>query len=164
MLNGHIQYTNFISPICLFSSQTPISEYFGKKGIILGWGLTMDKKISQHLNNAQMTFASRRDCINSNLLFGLLPENAYCANSQGTSQTACSGDSGGGMVLLRNGKFYLRGLVSVSINEKDKFCDVDQYVAFTDVSFYLKWIWNNTEIVPDLDERISKSQTVEPLQ
>ena len=103
-----------------------------------------------------MTFASRTNCTISNLLLGLLPENAFCANALGTSQTACSGDSGGGMVLLRNGKFHLRGLVSVTVIEKDKFCDFDHYVAFTDVSSYLKWIWNNTEIVPDLDERISK--------
>ncbi|CAO1381160.1 unnamed protein product [Diamesa hyperborea] len=163
VLNGQIQYTSYITHICLFSAQAPIESLIGERGTILGWGLTMDKKISQHLNHAQMTFASRLACTDSNVLFALLNNNAYCANSQGTLQTACSGDSGGGMVLLVNGKFHIRGLVSTAINEKGKICHVGQYVAFTDVSAYLKWIWDNTEIVPDLDERISerKSQTNE---
>lgn len=78
------------------------------KGLVLGWGTNSDNESSQHLNKARMTFASRRDCIKSNLLFGLLPENAYCANTNGTSQIVCSGDSGGGMVSIKSNKMSIK--------------------------------------------------------
>lgn len=55
---------------------------------------------------------------------------------------------------MENGKYYLRGLVSVLISESGKLCDVKYFVAFTDVSFYLKWLWDNMKIVPNIDERI----------
>ena len=58
-------------------------------------------------------------------------------------------------MILKDGKFYLRGLVSVSITEAGQSCDVKQFVAFTDVSFYLKWdkIETQMKIVTDFDER-----------
>lgn len=63
--------------------------------------------------------------------------------------------------MLEDGKFYLRGLVSVSITDAGQSCDVKHFVAFTDVSFYLKWIWDNMKIVTDFDERIASSQSVQ---
>lgn len=98
MLNGKIQYSSFITPICLFDSLTLIDEHFGMRGLVLGWGLKTNNEVSQYLNYARMTFASPRECVVSNLLFGLLPKSAFCASSAGTMQTVCSGDSGGGMV------------------------------------------------------------------
>lgn len=98
VLNGKIQYSSFIAPICLFDSLTLIDEHFGKKGLVLGWGLKTDNEISQYLNYGRMTFLTRSECSHSSLLFGLLPTSAFCASSNGTMQTVCSGDSGGGMV------------------------------------------------------------------
>ena len=109
VLSGKIQYTNFITPICLFDSFTKIDELIGSKGLVLGWGLTLDNEISQHLNFAYMTFVSRRDCINSNLLFGVLSEtSAYCAKPSDISQVVCSGDSGGGQVTITANKYDIK--------------------------------------------------------
>lgn len=63
--------------------------------------------------------------------------------------------------MLEDGKFYLRGLVSVSITDAGQSCDVKYSIAFTDVSYFLKWIWDEMKIVTDFDERIALSQNVQ---
>lgn len=39
-----------------------------------------------------------------------------------------------------NGKYHIRGIVSVSASKGDRKCDSKQAVAFSDVSFFLSWI------------------------
>jgi len=53
----------------------------------------------------------------------------------------CNGDSGSGMIFQLNNKYYLRGIVSVSIALQNHLkCDPQHYVVFTDVSKFLPWI------------------------
>lgn len=52
-----------------------------------------------------------------------------------------SGDSGGGFVVRYNNKWYLRGLVSSSLQDKDLFtCDTKNFAVFTDIAAYRDWI------------------------
>lgn len=60
----------------------------------------------------------------------------------GTS--VCNGDSGGGMVFLEGGVYYVRGLVSFSSRREDRdVCNPANYVIFTDVAKYLDWVKTN---------------------
>lgn len=53
----------------------------------------------------------------------------------------CTGDSGGGFYLKRNGRWTIRGIVSAGIvDSARKTCDLKQYVVFSDVAQYLGWI------------------------
>jgi secreted trypsin-like serine protease len=55
--------------------------------------------------------------------------------------SVCNGDSGGGMVFKNNNKWFLRGLVSVSVALQNKLrCDPNEYAVFTDVAKFLPWI------------------------
>lgn len=56
----------------------------------------------------------------------------------------CSGDSGGGLYMLDNGKWRLRGVVSVSLRPQngEASCNLDEYIIFTDTAQYLTWIRN----------------------
>lgn len=49
----------------------------------------------------------------------------------------------GGLFFNINGKYYLRGISSVTITGADQICDPTASVAFTDISFFLPWISNN---------------------
>lgn len=51
----------------------------------------------------------------------------------------CNGDSGGGFMMLRDGRWTLRGVVSMSIADQGR-CDLSQYLVFTDVSKFSDWI------------------------
>ena len=43
-----------------------------------------------------------------------------------------------------NGKYFLRGISSVTITSSNGQCNPNASVAFTDVSFFLPWINENT--------------------
>lgn len=60
----------------------------------------------------------------------------------GTKGTGpCLGDSGGGLYIVRDGRWYLRGIISVSVgNSRLQTCDVDTYSVYADTSQYLDWI------------------------
>jgi len=60
----------------------------------------------------------------------------------GTS--VCNGDSGGGMVFNRNSRWYLRGIVSITVAKEGlRVCDTKHYVVFTDVAKYGDFIRKN---------------------
>lgn len=55
-----------------------------------------------------------------------------------------SGDSGGGFIVNNNGRWYLRGIVSSSLFDKELLmCDTRNYAVFTDVAAYIDWIQQN---------------------
>lgn len=56
----------------------------------------------------------------------------------------CMGDSGGGLFLKNRGKWYLRGIISVSIaNRRLNKCDVNTYAVYVDTAKYIDWIVDN---------------------
>lgn len=144
MMKGNLQLSTSIRPICLFDYQTPIANYVNQSVTILGFGSNeVSKAPNRFLNFGQMSIISRQQCIESNLVFGLLPEqSAFCAKAF-DSMMACPGDSGGGLLWIVDGKYYLRGVASVTITDADGNCDSTQSVAFTDVSYFLPWIRRN---------------------
>lgn len=53
----------------------------------------------------------------------------------------CNGDSGSGFIMKRNDRWLLRGIVSMSISDTQKFtCDLKNYVVFTDASKFVSWL------------------------
>lgn len=60
---------------------------------------------------------------------------------------AVLGDSGAGLHIKVNGVFYLRGLVSSTLLNKDGNCDTTTYAVYTDVLKYKSWIDGSQEEV-----------------
>lgn len=97
IIKSNLQFTPTIRPICLFESQTPIANHVTERFTVLGFGSNSNsREPSRYLNYGQMSVISRQQCIESKLIFGLLPEqSAFCAKSV-ENMVACPGDSGGG--------------------------------------------------------------------
>jgi secreted trypsin-like serine protease len=60
-----------------------------------------------------------------------------------TESTApCNGDSGGALVIQRQGINYIRGIVVEAVHKEIELvtCDPDYPVLFTDVAKYRSWI------------------------
>lgn len=63
----------------------------------------------------------------------------FCAgNGDGTG--VCNGDSGGGLLVLHQDQYYLKGIVSASVVNTHRMCDVTKYAIFTNVFKYTKWM------------------------
>ena len=82
-IKGNLQFSPSIRTICLFSSQTPISSLFEQQATVLGFGSNeSSREPSEFLNHGKMEIISRQQCIESKLIFGLLPEeSAFCAKA-----------------------------------------------------------------------------------
>jgi secreted trypsin-like serine protease len=95
-IKGNLQLSPSIRPICLFPSHTPISNAIDQQATVLGFGSNENsREPSQYLNHGKMSIISRQQCIESKLIFGLLPEqSAFCAKAV-NNMIACPGDSGG---------------------------------------------------------------------
>lgn len=64
----------------------------------------------------------------------------FIGNNDG-EKGPCTGDSGGGFMMLRNAKWTLRGIVSVALEDpSNKSCDLTKYFIFADVAKVIKWI------------------------
>lgn len=67
---------------------------------------------------------------------------SYNCNILGTKgQGPCLGDSGGGLFIHQDGKWYIRGIISTSLaNRQTQVCDVNSYAVYVDIAKYLLWI------------------------
>ncbi|KAG4071094.1 hypothetical protein HA402_013408 [Bradysia odoriphaga] len=69
-----------------------------------------------------------------------------------TGTNVCTGDSGGSMTFEVNGRYYIRGVVSVGpgkfIQQRNEIvCDPTQFTIFTDVVPYLPWIRSSGKFI-----------------
>lgn len=97
VIKGILQFSETISPICLYESQTPIEKDIDHEYTILGFGYTEENNHlpSRYLKRGQMIIMDRDQCICSYTLFYHLPkETTFCAESV-QEQVSCRGDSGG---------------------------------------------------------------------
>lgn len=72
----------------------------------------------------------------------LIPGENFCAGYK-NGTTTCVGDSGGGFAMEINGRWFLRGITSFGIADKQLRCE-HNYVVFLDIVKYLKWIMENS--------------------
>ncbi|KAG4072407.1 hypothetical protein HA402_004339 [Bradysia odoriphaga] len=146
-LANTVTFDNYVQPVCLWSAdKIHFSNIVGKFGTVVGWGHTESGQVSNALREAYMPVVDAFTCLESNpdLFGGFLSRGNFCAGTRnGTS--ICTGDSGGSMTFEQNGRFFIRGIVSVGPSKliyetKEIVCDPMQYVVFTDVLPYLPWI------------------------
>lgn len=60
--------------------------------------------------------------------------------SGGKNKGPCSGDSGSGFVVEKEGRWFLKGVISVSLSQRISSCDVGKFAVYCDVGKYLPWL------------------------
>ncbi|KAK9874456.1 hypothetical protein WA026_002797 [Henosepilachna vigintioctopunctata] len=142
VMKAEVSFTNFIRPICIWKDDDDLSSIVGRKGTVVGWGRDEHgHKVSPEPKQIEMPIVSQEKCLRSDDSFvHITSERTFCAGDRKGSGP-CNGDSGGGFVMLRNGKWHLRGVVSMSLSDvHTKTCDLSNYVVFTDASKYKNWL------------------------
>lgn len=148
VLDDYVIFTDFVKPVCLWTSKSDHIDIFGKTGTVIGWGNDGSNEMAASLpKSINVPIVSNQECVRSNKLFASMISNkTICAGSKdGTGP--CNRDSGGGLYMKVEGLWTLRGIVSNSVRSSIKSkvaCDLTEYVVYTDVAKYTHWIYSLT--------------------
>ncbi|KXJ72773.1 hypothetical protein RP20_CCG017259 [Aedes albopictus] len=144
-----IVYSDYIQPICLWPQErSGLNQVLSTSGYVVGWGLGDESKPMDILQEATLSVVNHATCLKSkpHHFQKLLSDSNYCAGNRNKTNV-CDGDSGGGMFFKLDNSWYIRGLVSTGArSEFSSHCDPEQYVVFTDIPYYLKWIHGHQQI------------------
>ncbi|XP_041988277.1 plasminogen isoform X2 [Aricia agestis] len=138
-LSRPVIYTSHILPICLPELDL---ELRGKSGVIAGWGKTdtsTGHTGTNLLRSATVPILSTEQCIawhKSKQISVEIHSEMICAGHSDGHQDACLGDSGGPLIVLDNGRYYLVGITSAGFG-----CGVDhQPGIYHNVKITTNWI------------------------
>ncbi|XP_070501610.1 uncharacterized protein [Chironomus tepperi] len=136
VLDPEVNFSEFIQPICL------VQDTSASSGVVVGYGLS-EVNATEHEKIPKMIetpIQSNKDCFKNNrALAGISSGRTFCGGT-GTGVGVCNGDSGSGLFVDDGTTYYLRGIVSSSLLNVNRECNVDNYSVFTDVTKYIDWI------------------------
>uniref|UniRef100_A0A182SK63 Peptidase S1 domain-containing protein n=1 Tax=Anopheles maculatus TaxID=74869 RepID=A0A182SK63_9DIPT len=155
-LASNITMTRFVQPVCLWTLDDNPNLIVGKNGTIVGFSLTEQKIISEHLKQTSVGVVDALTCASSDreTLENLLTPKMICAGGQ---EGGCRGNGGGGMFFEVEGRWFVRAIVSFTPRlTQDGLCDPSVNTVFTDVAKYIDWIRNYIDpgLLPIASERI----------
>uniref|UniRef100_A0A3P9LB70 Vitamin K-dependent protein C n=1 Tax=Oryzias latipes TaxID=8090 RepID=A0A3P9LB70_ORYLA len=130
-------FNSYIAPICLpgRAMAERVLHLNGTTTVVTGWGKDDSGKYSSALNVIKVPLVSHSVCAQQMLPY-TISENVLCAGILGQRIDACEGDSGGPMVTLYHGTWFLVGLVSWG----EGCGQIDRLGIYTKVSNYNDWI------------------------
>ncbi|KAL7013282.1 hypothetical protein ACKWTF_015318 [Chironomus riparius] len=137
VLENEVTFGSNIQPVCLDSNITDI-----KRGYVVGYGKSEDDtKVHENIPKIiEVPIHKNEDCfLNDYLLAKLSSRRTFCGGT-GTGIGVCNGDSGSGLIVTDGSAYYLRAIVSSSLLNANRECNVDTYSVFTDVTQYVEWI------------------------
>ncbi|XP_054716808.1 clotting factor C-like [Uloborus diversus] len=145
-LETPVELTTRIQPVCLPTEETTRENIRdGKKGIVLGWGLTENGTFSESLRETTLPIVGHDRCeeaYREGLRSITITRNMFCAGHETGLSDTCNGDSGGPFVFsvgpANDHRWYLEGLVSWG---SESGCGkAKHYSGFTKVGRYVPWI------------------------
>ena len=111
-----------------------------------GWGLNENFVLnSEFPKMIEVSIVSEGTCFRSfPALLPISSDRTFCAGGK-KDEGPCRGDSGGGLLLKRGDRWYLRGLVSSALRTDEHPCVPESFSVFTDVAKFMNWIKTNTQ-------------------
>jgi len=138
ILEKEVQFNSYIQPICLDGKQSKISKSIG--GVAVGFGKTETGHVSNIAKKLDVPIMDYHKCSKKkDILQYLLSSRTFCGGP-GDGRGVCEGDSGSGLFIAHNNRFYLRGITSASTVNSVNECDVNTFSVFTDATNFCGWI------------------------
>ncbi|XP_063533793.1 phenoloxidase-activating enzyme-like [Cydia strobilella] len=135
-LRGTAPYTDYIRPICLPQINVDSPDFSNLPLSVAGWGRNgryrSDVKQSTVVNLVPQGECKRH--------YPHLTRRHLCAAGH-TGEDTCKGDSGGPLMMLHRGKYFVAGIVSGK--RADSPCGSQVPSLYTNVYNYLDWIRAN---------------------
>ncbi|CAH2037374.1 unnamed protein product, partial [Iphiclides podalirius] len=135
-LHGNAPYTEFIRPICLPPVNVDNQAFYGLPLPVAGWGRN-GPYMSDIKQSTVVNLVPHDEC---QRYYPYLSPSHLCAAGK-TGEDTCKGDSGGPLMMLYGGKYYVIGIVSGK--RADAPCGTAVPSLYTNVFQYLQWIRNN---------------------
>ncbi|XP_032420423.1 vitamin K-dependent protein C [Xiphophorus hellerii] len=136
-LQSPAPFSKYIVPACLpgRALAEKVLHLNGTTTVVTGWGKDDSGKYSSALNVIKVPLVNHTFC-SQQMFPHEITNNVLCAGILGQKIDACEGDSGGPMVTLYRGTWFLVGLVSWG----ERCGMVDKLGIYTKVSNYNEWI------------------------
>lgn len=146
IVRARVEYTKFVRPICLWNDQmnnkNATSDIEDVEGSIVIWSKDSNENFASIKPQIiDVPIVSDDHCIKENLdldqLEYVASNRTFCAGGQ-EGHGPCYGDSGSGMAVRKDGRWFLRGIVSGGLSSPT--CATGNYVVFTDVTKFVNFI------------------------
>ncbi|XP_017076709.2 LOW QUALITY PROTEIN: serine protease gd [Drosophila eugracilis] len=142
VLNEAMVYTKYIQPLCLWTSNMGLPPNEGDTGAVAGWGYDRSAQKTRFPKTVSVRLVPRDQCLKEmKRAEDFITRRTVCAGNS-ESHGPCFGDSGSALIVLRNNRWYIRGVVSLSPRQGD-ICDLSKYVIYCDVAKHLDWVRQN---------------------
>lgn len=158
-LEADVKLSRFIQPICIpEAGSIPATK---DEGFVIGFGKSEFADVQDVARLVTTPIHDNRKCHSSNDAYQLLlSHRGFCGGfANGTG--VCTGDSGSGLIVVHDGIYYLRGIVSASLNGPLNGCNLKTYSIFTDVMEFTGWIKigkDDKTLIQYLIDRIRKCE------
>lgn len=136
-----IDYTLYVRSVCVWNWNTNENWLATQMGTVVGWGKDHTGNVADIPNKIQIPIVTNDICLRSNDNYGLITsDRTFCAGKRDGSGP-CVGDSGGPFLILYNGQWFLKGIISVSLTDLSTgTCDANMYAVYTDIAKFSEWI------------------------
>uniref|UniRef100_W8CEB5 Serine protease gd n=1 Tax=Ceratitis capitata TaxID=7213 RepID=W8CEB5_CERCA len=142
-MQSAVSFSEFIRPICLWSESADNALIVGQTAFVAGWGADENgREVTALPKMVDASIVSDNECLRSSEVYSKLttPRTICAGNRDGTGP--CMGDSGGGLMMSRNGVWMLRGVVSAGLTSQGQ-CDLSQYIIYCDLAKHYSWVRSN---------------------
>lgn len=139
-LERDVRFNSYIQPICLIESNSDIASI--KNASIVGFEYTANGNLGKIPRILDTPIVSSKKCLQEGYI-DLISSRMICGGlANGTGP--CNGDGGTGMIVSKNGTYYLRGITSATLYN-GYGCNNDAHSIFTDVLKFRDWITEESE-------------------
>lgn len=139
-LSTDVRFRETVRRACLWEESDDLDAVVNLEGTVAGWGSdNLDVEYSKDARSISLPVVSQAVCLRSDSGFQTITSSrTFCAGRR-NNKGPCTGDSGAGFLMLRGGRWTLRGVTSLSLKDNIS-CDLDNYSVFVDVAKVKKWI------------------------
>lgn len=141
-----IEYSNYIKPICLWLGAESLID---AEGTVVGWGANkfINESSDKPLGITVPIIKKNSQCwLDVPKLKEISSDRTFCGGARDGVQIPCYGDSGSGLYVKSEKRFYLKGLVSSSSTDMAGTCDATIYSIYTNIFMFTEWIRKTADI------------------
>jgi secreted trypsin-like serine protease len=130
----------------------PYVPAVGTMATVVGWGITEESdRIVNDLREMEVPIISNETCNAPQSYDGDITSNMMCAGYPEGGIDTCNGDSGGPLMVYRDGAWRLTGVISFG----DETCaKPDKYGVYMRISAFVRWLdlYVQSGVADDLDD------------